>query len=269
MDSTQYKESGILELYVFGILNEKETKEISELSRTNSEINSEIIAIEKAIINLSSSFAPYISADIFEKIKLKLALKHNVILNQKPVIQLQSNNNLSKYAGWAASLVLLIAGGYFYNQLNENKNKIVSLEKSKITLQKSVLDLELKNSSNYSALKVIRDSKKRIVVLAGQTISPTSTAKVYCDLKTQEVFVDASSLPEPPEGMEYQLWSLKMNPLKPTSLGLLANYKNNNSKMFAVSTTGDAGAEGFGITLEPKGGSKSPTMEQLYALGII
>ena len=35
--------------------------------------------------------------------------------------------------------------------------------------------------------------------------------------------------------------------------------------MFAVS--GTSSAEAFGITLEPAGGSKTPTMEQLYTLG--
>ena len=44
-----------------------------------------------------------------------------------------------------------------------------------------------------------------------------------------------------------------------------ADFSEENNKIFAVSNTGDA--EAFGITLEPAGGSQSPTMEQLYALG--
>ena len=40
-----------------------------------------------------------------------------------------------------------------------------------------------------------------------------------------------------------------------------------SNKIFAVSKTGNA--EAFGITLEPAGGSKSPTMEQLYTLGAV
>jgi len=46
---------------------------------------------------------------------------------------------------------------------------------------------------------------------------------------------------------------------------LLVDFKGNNSKVFAVDKT--SGAEAFGITLEPAGGSASPTMEQLYTLG--
>ena len=56
-----------------------------------------------------------------------------------------------------------------------------------------------------------------------------------------------------------------MPQLTPTSIGMLTNFKANRSKVFAVEKTEDA--EAFGITLEPAGGSASPTMEQLYTLG--
>jgi anti-sigma-K factor RskA len=72
-------------------------------------------------------------------------------------------------------------------------------------------------------------------------------------------------LPEPPKGMVYQVWALKLNPLTPTSIGLLDKFDDNNQRIFAVNNTGDA--EAFAITLEPAGGSLNPTMEQLYTLG--
>jgi hypothetical protein len=31
--------------------------------------------------------------------------------------------------------------------------------------------------------------------------------------ETKVVYVDASGLPEPPEGMVYQVWALKLDPL--------------------------------------------------------
>ncbi|MNE91480.1 Anti-sigma-K factor rskA [compost metagenome] len=112
---------------------------------------------------------------------------------------------------------------------------------------------------------MIRDSRNTVVALGGQTVAPESSAKVYWNKETQTVYVDATGLPEPPKGMVYQVWALKLNPLTPTSIGLLENFDANNQKMFAVNNTGEA--EAFGITLEPAGGSLSPTMEQLYTLG--
>jgi anti-sigma-K factor RskA len=59
---------------------------------------------------------------------------------------------------------------------------------------------------------------------------------------------------------------LKLQPtLIPTSIGLLENFTAEETKVFKVENAD--GAEAFGITLEPAGGSQSPTMEQLYTLG--
>jgi anti-sigma-K factor RskA len=260
MDTQEYIESGNLELYVYGILNESDTKEISELAKTNSEIKNEIIAIEKAIVNLSSSFSPQVSAEVFEKIRAKLELKHTKVIEMKP------KSNVSQYLGWAASFALLLGAGYLYTQLNESTASIKTIETEKSVVEKQVLDLELKNKETATALSVIRDTKNTVITLGGQAIAPESFAKIYWNQEAQTVYVDASGLPEPPEGKVYQIWSLKLKPaLTPTSIGLLENFKENGQKIFAVS--GTIGAEAFGITLEPAGGSATPTMEQLYTLG--
>lgn len=260
MNTQEYIESGNLELYVYGLLDESETKKISELAKTNPEIKKEIVSIEKAILNLSSSFSPAISAENFEKIKAKLEMKHGKVVTIKP------KSNWSQYLGWAASIALLIGFGYEYSQLNSTSNQLKKIESEKSNLQKSVVELELKNKETATALSVIRDEKNTFINLAGQTVAPTSFAKIYWNKETATVYVDASGLPEPPEGKVYQIWSLKLSPtLTPTSIGLLEDFKGNNEKIFAVSGTKDA--EAFGITLEPAGGSQSPTMEQLYTLG--
>jgi anti-sigma-K factor RskA len=260
MNTKETIESGNLELYVYGLLNESETKEISTLAKSDVAVQNEIISIEKAIVNLSSSFSPVISAENYEKIKAKLELKHGKVIDMKP------KSNASQYLGWAASVALLIGIGFQYNKLNDTTSKINTVEQEKSNLQKSVVDLELKNKQTATALNVVRDSKNTVVNLAGQTVDPSATAKIYWNKETQTVYVDATGLPEPPEGKVYQIWSLKLSPtLTPTSIGLLDNFKGNKEKLFAVSGTKDA--EAFGITLEPAGGSKSPTMEQLYTLG--
>ena len=260
MNTPEYLDSGNLELYVFGLLNESETKEISELAKINPAVENEIISIEKAVLNLSSSFSPVISAENFEKIKAKLELKHGKVIDMKP------KSNTSQYLGWAASIALLIGIGFQYNKLNYSNAKINSVEQDKSNLQKSVVDLEFKNKETATALNVVRDSKNIIVNLAGQTVNPKASAKIYWNKDTQAVYVDASGLPKPPEGKVYQIWSLKLSPtLTPTSIGLLDNFIANNEKLFAVNQTKNA--EAFGITLEPAGGSKSPTMQQLYTLG--
>lgn len=260
MDTKQYIETGILELYVYGLLSETENIEVSQLAQKHPEIETEIVSIEKAIVNLSTSFSPFLSAENFEKIKAKLDLKHSKVIEMKPT------SNRYQYLGWAAAAVFFVGIGYQYLQLSETKNLVVTAEKEKINLQESVASLELKNKQTTTALTVVRDAKNTVITLGGQAVSPTSSAKIYWNKETEVVYVDASGLPEPPEGMVYQIWSLKLQPqLTPTSIGLLSDFTANKERIFAVEKTSDA--EAFGITLEPAGGSQSPTMEQLYTLG--
>lgn len=260
METKDYIESGILELYVYGLLSETENMEVHAMAQKDKAINDEIISIEKAIINLSSSFSPFVSHSQFEKIKNQLELKHSKTIEMKP------RNKASQYFGWAAAVIFLLGIGYQYTKLNETQNQVVTIENEKTKLQESVLDLEMKNKQTQTALTVVRDTKNTIIPLGGQVVAPQASAKIYWNKETAVVYVDAAGLPEPPEGMVYQIWSLKLLPqLTPTSIGLLTDFKGNNEKIFAVEKTSDA--EAFGITLEPAGGSKSPTMEQLYTLG--
>ncbi|MDP5198787.1 anti-sigma factor [Flavobacterium sp. DG2-3] len=260
MEAQEYIESGILELYVYGLLSEKENLEIAELAKKAPEVDQEIISIEKAIIALSSSFSPFHSVENFEKIKARLELKHGKVVEMKPA------SNWSQYVGWAAAVLLLLGLGYQTLELTKSKEEISTVGNEKNKIQREFAYLSQQNKETEKNLGIVRDIKNTGVTLGGQAVSPTSFAKVYWNQQTKTTYIDAAGLPTPPKGMVYQVWSLKLSPvLTPTSIGLLDNFEGNSQKIFAVSQTDSA--EAFGITLEPAGGSPTPTMEQLYTLG--
>nr|WP_294789003.1 anti-sigma factor [uncultured Flavobacterium sp.] len=260
MEAQEYIESGILELYVYGLLSDKENLEIAELAKSNPEVDNEIISIEKAVIALSSSFSPFHSVSNFEKIKARLELKHGKVVDMKPA------SNWTQYVGWAAAVLLLLGLGYQSLELTKTKEAISTVGNEKNKIQREYAFLDQQNKETEKNLGIVRDIKNTGVTLGGQTVSPTSFAKVYWNKDTKTTYIDAAGLPTPPKGMVYQVWSLKLSPvLTPTSIGLLDNFEGNTQKIFAVSQTDSA--EAFGITLEPAGGSLTPTMEQLYTLG--
>lgn len=260
MEAQEYIESGILELYVYGLLTETENLEIAEMAKKNPEVEQEILAIEKAIIALSSSFAPFHSVANFEKIKARLELKHGKVVDMKPA------SNWSQYVGWAAAVVMLLGLGYQTLELTKTKEAIATVGNEKNKIQREFAYLDQQNKETEKNLTIVRDIKNTGVTLGGQAVSPTSFAKVYWNKDTKTTYIDAAGLPKPPKGMVYQVWSLKLSPvLTPTSIGLLDNFEENDQKIFAVEQTDSA--EAFGITLEPAGGSATPTMEQLYTLG--
>jgi len=258
MNSKELIESGTLELYVFGKLSEEENKEVVSMAKNHPEVQEEILAIEQAVINLSQSVAPHLSATNYEKIRKKLLAKNDVIsINRKP--------SWTNYAGWAAAAVFVIGFGLQYFKLDESKATIDKLATEKSIMQESIVDLEFEKQEAEKVLAIVRDNNNIQVTLGGQEIAPNAYAKAYYNKGTKEVYIDASGLPIPPEGKVYQVWGLKLEPLTPKSIGLLENFTANNTKVFKVDKAEDA--EAFGITLEPAGGSVSPTLEQLYTLG--
>ena len=260
MEAQEYIDSGILELYVYGLLTETENLEIAEMAKKSPEVDQEIISIEKAIVALSSSFSPFHSVANFEKIKARLELKHGKVVEMKPA------STWSQYVGWAAAVLLLLGLGYQTLELTKTKDAITTVGNEKTKIEREFAYLDQQNKETQKNLTIVRDIKNTGVTLGGQAVSPTSFAKVYWNKDTETTYIDAAGLPKPPKGMVYQVWALKLSPvLTPTSIGILSDFEGNSNKIFAVEQTDSA--EAFGITLEPAGGSATPTMEQLYTLG--
>lgn len=265
MDIKAYIDSGILELYVAGALSEEENKEVFAIMQQHPEILQEVLEIERAIVKLTANVSKSNTIKSLEIIKRTLAFKAND--DAKVISMAKPKYNWITYTGWAASIILAMGLLWTMTQNNQLKTDIQSVE-----TQKSQLEIEIEYAkTNLDKAKmlisVLRDENITQVPLAGQGPFATTYAKVYWDKNTERIFLDVDGLPEPPQGMVYQVWSLTLNPLTPVSLGTLDEFATDDNKIFEISNPNQS--EAFGITLEPAGGSVSPTMEQLYTLGVV
>lgn len=260
MDVQKYIASGILELYVAGILSEKENLEIANYAKEYPEILKEIEAIEASILELSKKASPglmYSFTSIMDKINKDIKV---IAIDDK-------RSPILSYVGWAASVLLAIGLFWMYQQNEALKSDIQVVEQQNTNLEQQIADTDSSLEKTQALLNTIRDKNISVVPLGGQDVSPTSYAKAYWNIEDQKVFIDAKGLPEPPDGFVYQVWSLKLSPLTPTSVGLLEDFATDENKIFALNNPNDS--EAFGITLEPAGGSESPNLEQLYTLGVV
>ena len=267
MDIKSYIDSGILELYVAGSLSEKENGEVYALMQQYPEVTKEVMDIEASIIKLTASAAPKdIKNVIYEAIQDKLDSSNDD--GQSKVIPInKQKNNWFAYTGWAASIIL---GGtliWMSNQNNALESQVNTAEIDKEFLEIQIENINSDLADTKKILNVFRDKDIITVPLAGQAVYPEAYAKAYWNKQDKTVFFDLQGLPEPPEGKVYQVWSLALNPLTPTSLGTIDDFKTDANKIFSLENTNESQA--FGITLEPAGGSESPTLEQLYTLGAI
>ena len=261
MDVEKYIASGILELYVAGTLSEKENLEIANYAKEYPEIKKEIEEIEASILELSRKASPgyhYSFKALMNRINGEVKV---VDMNEK-----RSTPFLS-YMGWAASVLLAVGLFWMYQQNQDLKSNIEVVEKQNVDLEQQIADTDSSLEQTQELLNTLRDKNISVIPLGGQDVSPTSYAKAYWNKQEEKVFIDAKGLPEPPDGFVYQVWSLKLSPLTPTSMGLLEDFATDENKVFALNNPNDS--EAFGITLEPAGGSESPTLEQLYTLGVV
>ena len=259
MDTKEYIASGILELYVAGTLSELENLEVYLNSEKYPEIKKEIEDIEASVLSLTKSVSPGTKGygDLLKRMNSASTAKTGAIGNKV---------SWTAYLGWAASLVFMAGLLWLYQQNDQLKLDLEMVSREKDAMEQQIADSKNSLAKTEDLLKTIRDKNITVVALNGQTVSPTSYAKAYWNKGEKKVFIDAQGLPDPPNGFVYQVWSLKLNPLTPTSMGLLEDFVDDDNKIFALANPNES--EAFGITLEPAGGSESPNLEQLYTLGV-
>ncbi len=257
MNIKEYIESGILELYVYGALEESESKEVKKKIDLHPELQDEVQAIELALHRLATGTASYLPATNYAKIKAQLFKSNqskSKIVRLLPVI------------GYAAGLSLFITlSGIFYVENQSVKQELEQIVNTKERIELENERLVSLEQEYQSKIEFLTDKNTKAIYLSGQGNYQESFAQAFFNTKENKVVIDLKNLPEAPNGMVYQLWSLELNPLTPTSLGLLKPATKNS--FVAINLKPNLTTEAFGITLEPAGGSATPTLERLYTLG--
>ncbi len=158
----------------------------------------------------------------------------------------------------AASISVIIGAGllvYMFQKQGNLENEIVSLQQ-----------INNINTNSFSQLskkwEISSNPDIKTVVLAGVENHPETKAIVFVNKKTKQTYLSVENLPLPPEGKAFQLWAIVDG--KPVDAGLCELSKDSVQKMLVIDN-----AKAFAITLEKSGGSKSPTMEQMYVIGEI
>ena len=261
MTTKDYIESGLLELYVYGVLPEEEQAKVAADVEKDLELQAEVQAIEATLLELSrvtsTGLKPAAKKKVLEKIRKK---------NTKPKVKIITSNY--SYFGWAAA-ILLLGGILWLLKLNQDLKqdlKVASGELENKETQVSEITQKVETLEEI-LVKMSQPGTQKITLPGNAKNAPNTAVAAFYDKDTNELILDLSKLPEAPDGMVYQAWSLTFEPLTPKSIGILAEASSEGNKLFRLQDI--PASEGFGITLEPAGGSESPNLDQLYALGTI
>ena len=265
MEVDNYIASGILELYVAGLLTEEENLEVHKNANEYTEIRNEISAIEDAILKLTQAVAPkFNTRKGFDDVMVRIGERKDTKVVQMPK---DDGPSLKNYIGWAAAILFGAGLLWFYVQNDQLKSNLEMVNEQNEVLEEQIFEARGSLTQTEELLTSLRDKDVTVVAMGGQDVSPESYAKAYWNREQNKVLIDAQGLPEPPDGMVYQVWSLKLDPLTPTSVGLLEDFDTDENKVFTLNNPNES--EAFAISLEPAGGSEGPTMEQIYTLGAL
>ena len=268
MDIKAYIESGILENFVLGTTSQEENSILECVMANNLEVRTAVIEMQKTLEHLATLDAVEAPKDIRSQIFSKLnfsdtAESTKVLTKEIPISTplkveniehavVEKKNNVSSWLA-AASLLLLMAFGWTMYKNQQIQENLVATSNQIREDQKQLQTLADQNA-------ILRSANR--IQLNGVEKHPDMLANVYWD-KEDMVYLSVENLPTAPEGKEYQLWAIVDG--KPVDAGM---YNGTEAgKMQEMKHIKNAQA--FAITLEKKGGSATPTMEDMYVMGTV
>ena len=166
-------------------------------------------------------------------------------------------------AGWlrfvaAASVVLLVGTVVLYYQTSQQNKDLANTNdrlKEKLDTTQNILNRIVEEQ------KVVSDPNVTVVNMVGTHVAPKSSANIYWDSTSSNVFLVVRNMPKLPSDQQYQLWALIDG--KPKDLGV---FDAADEKVI-LKMKNTQKAQAFAITIEKKGGSPSPTLQKMQSLG--
>lgn len=259
MNPQEYIESGILDLYAAGALTDAERAEVEKMASVYPEIAEELERIGQALESYASS----------EGIRPRPAMKQKVMnavlhpdtgrtIKPAPIPMLFSYYRIAIAA--SISLLILSTIGmmvFRYNWKSAEKELKILSETNNQMLQ-DMAAMRIAYEKEKTTAGMLRNPDVMSLELKGMPVSPAASAMVYWNTKDQTVMLDPVNLPAPPAGQQYQLWFIKDG--KPLDAGIFPMDAPGTMQLMKKVADADA----FAITLEPKGGSVSPTLDKMY-----
>lgn len=258
MNIKEYISTGILEAYALGEVSSAERLEVERNLTQYPELREELEAIEKTM----EAFIR--KASVVPDPAVKAKIMGQVEATEAKTIVMPSTS-MWRYAT-AASVAIALLTSYmayhYYDKWAETSFALSDLiaQNQQIAQDYNVVNEKLDKIQND--FSIIENTSFTKVVMRGTENSPQAMASVYWNADTKEVYISIQNLKALSQANQYQLWAIVDG--KPVDAGLFDWDIDGLIKMKSIS-----GAAAFAVTIEPKGGKESPTIETMQVMGAI
>lgn len=248
--------SGLLESYVLGSATPEEIERVELLKREHPEIVDEINKIEIGLEKMIQAQAITVPLHVENSI-LDATVGRDSGTATKSVDDTLATKSLM-HSMSPMFLVLAILGGlaaiYFYQSNLKSEREIELLNTELFAIQENC-----DNITRSFEFLLLPDTRK--ILLKGTDVNPEAEAIVWYNEDMDEVLFSGLGLPELQDELSFQLWAIIDG--TPSDMGVIEWTPD--QKILNVKFRGTPQA--FAITIEPKGGSETPTLEQLVVIG--
>lgn len=268
-------------MYVSGLLSIEEMRDVELKACQHAEVKQELVILQDALERFAFKYALVPRPEVKERILKSIEAfqdKSKVVAMTTPATtdadadghQVKDTTSsrpvLSRLL--IAATILLIATlasvAYYFNmQFRESMTQIAQLEEQQSGILKQVDQLQLSLKQNTEKVQWLTDANTVRIPMKGTEKSPASLALIYWNKETQAVYLDVKALPPTGADTQYQLWFI--DPVAgPVSAGV---FELKTGELMRMTNAPDAAA--FAVTLEPRGGSIQPTLNQMYVIGAV
>ncbi len=262
MNIAEYISSGILEAYAFGELGEQERAVVEKNLAQYPELRAELQRVEEVqeVLLMQMAIVPRkaVKENLFQKIDAQKPETKVVLLQAD-----QSNSSFWKFAVAASVTIAMVASYFAYDYRGKwinSQGQLTQLIAQNERVAQDYNQVNQRLDKIESDLKIVDNPDFKRVVMKGKEIAPESMAYVYWNESTKEVYLSIQNMRELSKENQYQLWAIVDG--KPVDAGVFDNIAG----LIKMKDIGN-GAVVFAVTIEPRGGKPSPTMETMQVAG--
>lgn len=248
---------GDLELYCLDVLSQDEHKQV-EQNLLDQNYDAERIEIEETLeffAQQNSTLPPP-------------SLKKNIIdlienEQPKPTVRVPFTVRYSLAASVSIAILASILSVFYWYKWQSSESQRLALQEEKYLITENIQFTYQKLSTAKEAIAVLVDPQFKTVPLSGTYQETEFNASVYWNPSNEETYLNLGNLKPLPPNQQYQLWSIQNG--QPIDAGVV----DFNPEDSLIKMKENAQGQAFAITIEPVGGSKNPTIEQLVVMGTI
>lgn len=236
MDKEAFLASGLLELYALGLTSPEESREVKQFLNAHPELKEQLKEMKNSVSNYAKQQIPQI----------------------KRANHLKVNQNVIYSAVGAFALLI----GFIFFQNVKLRNQLKLNQVTKEALQDCQSDLKAIKDQDKVYAFLTHPSTEVYKIQNNSTIDNPSNIVFYYNAHLKEVHCNAIHLDGATSNQDYQVWADLDGEM--VNMGVVtANEGNLQVLKFHEHP------ESFNITIEPKGGSKHPTVSNLIGNVII